>query len=52
MPGIKGDWQLQLGSLSDRYAKFWKAVADEAVKIRPDVKVTSYAYDNYRKPPI
>jgi len=48
----RGDWQLQLGSLSDRYARFWKAVADEAVKIRPDVKVTSYAYDNYRKPPI
>jgi hypothetical protein len=48
----RGDWQLQLGSLSDRYAKFWKAVADEAVKIRPDVKVTSYAYDNYRKPPV
>jgi Domain of unknown function (DUF4838) len=47
-----GSWQLQFGSLSDRYAKFWKAVTDEAVKIRPDVTVISYAYDNYRKPPV
>ena len=48
----RGEWQLQLGSLSDRYAHFWKNVADEAVKIRPDVKVVSYIYDNYRKPPL
>jgi len=46
------DWQLQLGSLSDRYARFWQAVADGAAKIRPDVKVVSYVYDNYRKPPL
>lgn len=46
------DWQLQLGSLSDRYARFWKIIADEAVRTRPDVKVVSYVYDNYRKPPI
>lgn len=45
-------WQLQLGSLSDRYALFWKAVADDAAKTRPDVKVVSYVYDNYRKPPV
>ncbi len=45
-------WQLQMGSLSDRYARFWKTVTDEAVKIRPDVTVISYAYDNYRKPPV
>jgi len=48
----RGDWQLQLGSLSDRYARFWKIIADEAVKTRPDVKVVSYVYDNYRKPPL
>ena len=46
------DWQLQLGSLSDRYAKFWRIIADEAAKTRPDVKVVSYVYDNYRKPPV
>lgn len=45
-------WQLQLGSLSDRYAKFWRIIADEAAKTRPDVKVVSYVYDNYRKPPV
>ncbi len=45
-------WQLQLGSLSDRYARYWKSVAEEAVKVRPDVTVISYAYDNYRKPPV
>jgi hypothetical protein len=41
-----------LGSLSDRYARFWHNVAEEAIKIRPDVKVVSYVYDNYRKSPI
>ncbi len=46
------NWPLQLGSLSDRYARFWKIIADEAAKSRPDVKVVSYVYDNYRKPPV
>jgi hypothetical protein len=50
--GRKDSWMLQLGSLSDRFAHFWKNVADEAVKLRPDVKVVSYVYDNYRKPPV
>jgi hypothetical protein len=46
------EWMLQLGSLSDRYAKFWKAVSEEARQLRPDVKIVSYVYDNYRKPPV
>jgi hypothetical protein len=46
------DWMLQLGSLSDRYAKFWKAISEQARQLRPDVKVVSYVYDNYRKPPV
>jgi hypothetical protein len=50
--GRRDEWMLQLGSLSDRFARFWKRVADEAVKVRPDVKVVSYVYDNYRKPPV
>jgi hypothetical protein len=50
--GRPDNWMLQLGSLSDRFARFWKRVADEAVKTRPDVKVVSYVYDNYRKPPV
>jgi hypothetical protein len=50
--GRRDEWMLQLGSLSDRFARFWMRVEDEAVKIRPDVKVVSYVYDNYRKPPV
>ncbi len=50
--GRRDTWMLQMGSLSDRFARFWKIVADEAVKARPDVKVVSYVYDNYRKPPV
>jgi len=50
--GRRDEWMLQLGSLSDRYARFWKRVAEEAAQIRPDVKVVGYVYDNYRKPPM
>lgn len=50
--GPRGDWPLKLGSLSDRYARFWENVSELAVQVRPDVKVVSYVYDNYRKPPI
>jgi hypothetical protein len=50
--GRPDNWMLPLGSLSDRFARFWERVSEEAVKIRPDVKVVSYVYDNYRKPPI
>lgn len=50
--GNRSLWMLKLGSLSDRYAGFWKAVYDEASKYRRDVKVVSYAYDNYVKPPM
>lgn len=50
--GRRDEWMLQLGSLSDRYARFWKRVAEEAAQIRPNVKVVSYVYDNYRQPPI
>jgi hypothetical protein len=50
--GRPDEWMLQLGSLSDRFARFWERVSEEAVKIRPDVKVVSYVYDNYRKPPV
>jgi hypothetical protein len=50
--GRRDEWMLQLGSLSDRFARFWERVSEDAVKIRPDVKVVSYVYDNYRKPPV
>ena len=50
--GRRDEWMLELGSLSDRFARFWRIVAQQAVEIRPDVKVVSYVYDNYRKPPV
>jgi hypothetical protein len=50
--GRTDSWMLKLGSLSDRYARFWKTVADQARQTRPDVQVVSYVYDNYRKPPV
>src|SRR5580658_9321441 len=50
--GRRDEWMLRLGSLSDRFARFWERVSEEAVKIRRDVKVVSYVYDNYRKPPV
>ncbi|MGO8697278.1 MAG: DUF4838 domain-containing protein [Limisphaerales bacterium] len=50
--GRADEWMLLLGSLSDRYARFWKIVSEEARQTRPDVEVVSYVYDNYRKPPV
>ena len=50
--GRKDEWMLQLGSLSDRYAHFWRNISEAARQIRPDVEVVSYVYDNYRKPPV
>jgi hypothetical protein len=50
--GRPDDWLFKLGSLSDRYARFWKIVSEKARQERPDVEVVSYIYDNYRKPPV
>ena len=36
---------------TDRYVKFWNAVAEKARAIRPDVKIVTYAYAAYRMPP-
>jgi len=46
------DWVKHLGSLSDRYARFFLAVQAEARKHDPDAVVTGYAYSNYRFPPL
>ncbi|NQT13799.1 MAG: DUF4838 domain-containing protein [Planctomycetes bacterium] len=45
------DWWQQLGSLSDRYARYYLAVQKEAEKIDPEVVVLGFAYSNYYKPP-
>lgn len=45
-------WDPGLGSLSDRYARFYLAVQDLAREHDPDAIVMGYAYGNYRKPPV
>lgn len=45
------DWCRFLGSLADRYARFYLAVQEQARKIDPGVVVMGYAYANYVDPP-
>lgn len=45
------DWDNLLGSLSDRYAKYFLAVQAEAEKTDPGAVVLGYAYANYASPP-
>ena len=37
--------------LTDRYLNFWNRVAERAIKINPNVMVTTYVYSYYRLPP-
>ncbi|MBL7037972.1 MAG: DUF4838 domain-containing protein [Pirellulaceae bacterium] len=46
-----GDWVKSLGSLSDRYARYYLAVQKEAEQIDPTAVVMGYAYANYVDPP-
>ena len=46
-----GKWVEHLGSLSDRYARYYLAVQKEADKIDPNAVVMGYAYANYVNPP-
>jgi hypothetical protein len=46
------NWYRFLGSLSDRYAKFYLAVQKEAEKIDPQATVLGFAYSNYVSPPL
>lgn len=45
-------WFQFLGSLSDRYAKFYLAVQKEAEKNNPDATVLGFAYSNYASAPV
>ncbi len=45
------EWVKHLGSLSDRYARYYLAVQKEAEKIDPNAVVMGYAYANYIDPP-
>ncbi|OIO97272.1 MAG: hypothetical protein AUJ96_23415 [Armatimonadetes bacterium CG2_30_66_41] len=44
-------WDKHLGSLSDRYARYYLAVQKEAEKVDPNAVVMGYAYANYVDPP-
>ncbi|NUQ02235.1 MAG: DUF4838 domain-containing protein, partial [Armatimonadetes bacterium] len=46
------DWWKELGSVSDRYARFWMALQAEAQKTDPGATVLGYAYANYHEPPL
>ncbi len=46
-----GDWVKSLGSLSDRYGRYYLAVQKEAERIDPAAVVMGYAYANYVDPP-
>ena len=46
-----GGWQVQLGSLSDRYAKFYLALLKEGEKYNPNCRVIGLIYANYYLPP-
>ena len=46
------DWYRFLGSLSDRYARFYLALLAEAQQIDPQAKVVGEAYANRREPPL
>jgi hypothetical protein len=45
-------WYEALGSLSDRYARFYLAVQKLAEKTDPEAIVLGYAYANYNEPPM
>ncbi len=47
----EADWVTALGSLSDRYARFYVALQQEAEKIDPEAVVMGYSYANYVTPP-
>lgn len=38
--------------LSDRYVRFWNLLAERIKKVDPSAKLTTYAYRNYRPPPL
>jgi len=46
-----GQWVKSLGSLSDRYVRYYLAVQKEAERIDPTAVVMGYAYANYVDPP-
>lgn len=48
----KTGWERHLGSLSDRYARYYLAVQKEAEKVDPQATVMGFAYANTVRPPL
>ena len=48
----KPDWSKNLGSMSDRYARFYMAILERARRHDPEAVVMGYAYANYIDPPL
>ncbi len=46
------NWYRTLGPLSDRYARYFLAVQQEARKVDPDTTVMGYAYTNHKDAPL
>ncbi|NOY82571.1 MAG: DUF4838 domain-containing protein [Kiritimatiellaeota bacterium] len=46
------DWWKALGSMTDRYCRFWLAVQKEARKHDPNAVVLFHGYANYVRPPL
>ncbi|HWL53799.1 MAG TPA: DUF4838 domain-containing protein [Chthoniobacteraceae bacterium] len=45
-------WSSDKAVVTDRYVRFANLIARRAAAIDPEVTVTTYAYRNYRKPPV
>lgn len=45
-------WERHLGSMSDRYARFYLAVQKEAEKVDPEATVMGFAYAGTVRPPL
>ncbi len=45
-------WWQNLGSMSDRYARYYMAILERARQYDPDAVVMGYAYANYIDPPL
>lgn len=45
-------WNGSAPVLTDRYVRFWNTILDKIHQVDPEVYATTYAYRNYREPPL
>ncbi|MAE63134.1 MAG: hypothetical protein CMJ18_02575 [Phycisphaeraceae bacterium] len=48
----EGGWERWMGSLTDRYCRFYLTLQEMARETDPDATVIVLAYENYAKPPV